>query len=192
MRKNVCASTARREIRISLWAGAAALAGGVFFLCLDLITGEFWDLRNLVTNKAIEAFLIIGGVYILYRGLRGLFNLDTTDICLSIRPQLRAEEKHLTAKEMLALVDQDLECALDFAGGRVLVGEEWLFLCKSMGTPIIRLENIHRIEHRVTKNHGLYLDFKDQQGHGPTVGVSSIEAGVIEAYLKNHAPNLIL
>lgn len=69
--------------------------------------------------------LILCGAYLIFHGLWELFNLETTDICKAIRPQLRPEEENLTGKELLALVDRDLSYALEYAGGKVLIGQEW-------------------------------------------------------------------
>lgn len=140
---------------------------------------------------AVCVFLIAGGVYLLFHGLQGLFKLEATDVCKSIRTQLRPDEKDLTGKELIALADQDLEYAQEFADKTVLIGREWLCVPKSMGQFIIRLENIYGIERRGTDSTGIHLKFVDQYACGPVTGaLTSVDAGAIEMCLRNNAPNL--
>lgn len=196
MRKNVCAAVARREIRQGLLLGPVMLAAGLLILFLQgIFSGPILVvLENLGKNfifLCVSLFLVLGGAYLLFHGLRGLLRPDTTDICRSIRTQLRPEEEGLTGKEVLALADRDLACARAFAGGGVLVGREWLCVPKAMGQPVVRLENLHRIDRQGTDSTGLHLRFVDHHGCGPVTGeLTAAEAAAIQMCLQNSAPNL--
>jgi len=196
MRKNVCASLARKEIRQGLLLGPASLAAGLLIVYFGgFFSGPFLTvLDNLGKNFVyifVSLFLILCGAYLLFQGLQGLFDLKSTDVCRAIRSQLRPEEEHLTAKEMLALVDQDLVYARRCAGGKVLLGQEWLAVPHASGQLVIRLENIRRIDRRGKDSTGLYLKFADGQGRGPcTRELTQVEADAIEFDVKSRMADL--
>lgn len=196
MKKNICASRVRKEIRQGLLVGPTSLVAGLLILYFGhFFSGSFWEvLDNLGKNLvfiSVSLFLILCGVYLLFHSLQGLFHLESTDVCKAIHSQLRPEEEGLTGKEMLALVDKDLMYAQEYAGGKILIGREWLVAPKSGGQFVVRLENIRRIDRRGKDSTGLYLEFNDQRNRGPVSGeLTPVEASTIEFCLKNRIPDL--
>lgn len=196
MMKNICAAKARKEIRQGLLVGSASLVAGT----LSFYFGKFFSgpllevLDNLGKNFVficVSLFLILGGAYLLFHGLQGLIHLKSTDVCKAIRSQLRPEEEHLTGKEMIALVDQDLTYAQKYANGKILIGREWLVVPNSMGQLVVRLENIKQIERRGKDSTGLYLKFNYQHGRGPVTGeLTPVEANSIESYVQGRIADL--
>lgn len=196
MKKNICAAKVRKEIRQGLLTGSASLAAGLLILYFgDYFSGPILEvLDNLGKNFVficVSLFLILGGAYLLFHSLKGLIRLESTDVCKAIHSQLYPKEENLTGKEMLALVDQDLTYAQEYADGKLLIGREWLVVPKSMGQFMIRLENIHHIERRGKDNTGLYLKFNDQYGRGPVTGeLTPAEANLIEFYVQGRIADL--
>lgn len=140
---------------------------------------------------SVSLFLILCGAYLLFHGLQGLFQLESTDVCKAIRSQLRPEEKGLTGKEMIALVDKDLLYAQKYVDGMILIGQEWLAAPKSGGQFLVRLENIRGIDRQGKDSTGLYLKFNDHRNRGPVSGeLTPVEASTIEFCLKNRIPDL--
>lgn len=188
-RDRPCAYAARRQSVQMALAGAAALTGGVLAACFAAAAGVLWTIREFLWMVMI-LFLLAGGGYLLFTGVRGLASPETTDVCTFIRAQLRPKEEGLTGREALALVDGDLARARRFDGGRVLVGREWLLVQDTWARPL-RLDRIRSIERKSTRRIPLYMRFLDERGLGPVTGrLSAAEADTIEAYLRDAAPNL--
>lgn len=196
MKKNICATKVRKEIRQGLLIGPASLAAGLLILYFgDYFSGPILEvLDNLGKNFifiCVSLFLILGGAYLFFHSAKGLIRLESTDVCKAIHSQLRPEEKNLTGKEMIAMVDKDLAYAQKYAGGKVLIGREWLVVPKSMGQFMIRLENIRHIERRGKDSTGLYLKFNDQSGRGPVTGeLTPVEGNLIESYVQGYIADL--
>lgn len=183
MTRSICTSLLRKQIKQSLLIAPAALAGAVFFLSLDLLTGQFYNPKNILP-KIIVLFLLASGLYLAYSGLRALLFPAHSDLAVFLRPYLHPNEKALPIKDLFALVDRDLNTAADFAGGRVLIGEDWLFVRDAWGTPVIRLDALMRVERRREKGR-LHLKFLNANGAGPVTGVlSEGDACVIEQHLR--------
>lgn len=196
MRKQVCAAYAKRETIQSILIGFLSLPIGIFIASLVISTSilDFFVL-HFAQNLAyifVILFLSFSGVYLLLSGLRKLFSLETTDICRFIHAELKSEEVSLTGKEMLSLVDSDLEKGILFGEGKIVIGQEWLFVQNAWGKPIIRLDNICKIKESKTKNDKIILKFMDQQGVGPvTRELSTAEAGAIKSHLQRNIPDLV-
>lgn len=195
MRKKVCSAYAEKEIIQSMLIGPIALTAGIFIAALAVSTSilDFFVL-HFAQNFAyifVILFLVFSGAYLLFSGLRKLCSLEATDICRYIHAELQPKGVNLTGKEMLALVDSDLERGVIFGGENILIGQEWLFVKNAWGKPIIRLTNICRIKESKTKNSKIMLKFMDQQGVGPvTRELSTAEAGAIKAYLQSNVLHL--
>lgn len=195
MRKKVCSAYAKKEIIQSILIGSIALPTSIFIAALVVSTSilDFFVL-HFAQNLAyifVILFLFFSGAYLLFSGLLKLCGLETTDICRYIHTELQPEEMNLTEKEMLALVDSDLERSAVFGGENILIGQEWLFVKNAWGKPIIHLKNIHSINENKTKNSKIILKIMNQQGVGPVTRELSIaEAGVIKAYLQSNVPHL--
>lgn len=190
MKQGVCAAYARKGIIQGLLIGLVCLAVGIG---LAILTGVFLGPPLVVIEQfgknfvyiAVILFLILGGGYLLFSGVRGLLWTKTTDICRHIRLELAPNTASLTGKELLALVDRDLASSLKFSNGNVLIGQNWLFVQNAWGKPIIRLEHIQEVLHHQTPNGNVILKFADQHGVGPvTRELAASEAGHIEVYLQ--------
>lgn len=196
MKKNICATKVRKEIRQGLLIGPVSLAAGLLILYFgDYFSGPILEvLDNLGKNFVficVSLLLILCGAYLFFHSLKGLIRLESTDVCKAIHSQLRPEEENLTGKEMIAMADKDLAYAQKYAGGKVLIGCEWLVVPKSMGQFMIRLENIRHIERRGKDSAGLYLKFNDQSGRGPVTGeLTPVEANLIESYVQGYIADL--
>lgn len=195
MRKKVCSAYAKKEIIQSILIGSIALPIGIFIAAL-VVSPSILDffVLNFARNLAyifVILFLLFSGAYLLFSGLRGLCSLDSTGICQFIRTELQPKGMNLTGKEMLALVDSDLERGIAFGEGNILIGQEWLFVKNAWGKPIIQLKNIHGIKESKTKNSKVILKIMNQQGVGPvTRELSTTEAGAIRAYLQSNVSHL--
>ena len=190
MRKQVCTDYARRETVKYLLTGPVTLTAGVLLAWFELAVGSLWDARDLIP-KLVILFLTASGACLLFQGLRGLLRRETTDLCRFLRAELPPERRQLTGKELLALADRDLEGAVSFSGGRILIGTEWLFVQDAWGKPVIRLENLVQIEQRKTRDARIILKFKDRRGVGPvTRELPAAEAGAVRAYLRSSRPDL--
>ncbi|MCI8304320.1 MAG: hypothetical protein HFF52_06795 [Lawsonibacter sp.] len=193
MRRNVCTAYAKKEIFHSALIGAVSLLAGILIAVLT-VSGSPLDffLLNFAQNVVyifVICFLIFSGIYLLCSGLRKFLKLETTDICRFIRIELHTKADGLTGKEMLALADNDMEWAVAFADGKVLIGKEWLFVQNSWGKPIISLENIRTIKCHKAKSTRAILKFEDQQGIGPvTRELPADEADAIKKYLQSNIP----
>ncbi len=196
MGKKVCAVYAKREIIRSMLVGPFALVIGIFIATVAISTSilDFFVL-HFAQNLAyifVILFLSFSGVYLLLSGLRKLFSLETTDICRFIHAELKSEGVSLTGKEMLSLVDNDLEKGILFGEEKIVIGQEWLFVQNAWGKPIIRLNNIRKIKESKTKNDKIILKFMDQQGVGPvTRELPTAEAGAIKSHLQKNIPDLV-
>lgn len=149
MRKQVCAAYAKRETIQSILIGLLSLPIGIFIATLVISTSilDFFVL-HFAQNLAyifVILFLSFSGVYLLLSGLRKLLSLEATDICRFIHAELKSEGVSLTGKEMLSLVDNDLEKGMLFGEEKIVIGQEWLFVQNAWGKPIIRLNNIRKI-----------------------------------------------
>lgn len=183
MKKGVCAAYVRKEIKKAGLVGPAAIAVGGFFLWLDLFTGGFRDPRNILP-KIVVLFCFAGGGYLIFDGLRALLVPKKSSLCRLLQPYLHPDEQCLSAAGQLAVVDRDLDSAVDFAGGRVLAGREWLFVRDAWGTPIIRLERLQKVE-RIPDKDKVHLKFLNERGAGPVTGpMTSAEADRIKRYLE--------
>lgn len=196
MRKQVCAAYAKRETIQSILIGLLSLPIGIFIAVLVISTSilDFFVL-HFAQNLAyifVILFLSFSGVYLLLSGLRKLFSLEATDICRFIHAELKSEGVSLTGKEMLSLVDSDLEKGILFGEEKIVIGQEWLFVQNAWGKPIIRLNNIRKIKENKTKNDKIILKFMDQRGVGPvTRELPTAEAGAIKSHLQRNTPNLV-
>lgn len=195
MKKSICASMVRKEIVQGILVGGVCLTIGV---ALVPITGVFsGPLLNVIEGFgknfvyiSVILILSLGGAYLFIHGVCGLFHRESTDICKNIRTQLPPGEQ-LTAAEMIALVDKDLDLAQEFAHGEILIGKEWMIVQKTMGYPILRLENIQRIDCRGNGDVGFQLEFVNQYGNGPISGeLTEVEMDIIKLTLQNKVPNL--
>lgn len=184
MKNGICAARNRKELWTFLSAGAAGMALGILFIFLELIC----KLKGL--GFAVGLACIGSGGYLLCAGWKGLLFPKNFGICAEILCQLRPEEQGLSAKEMLALVDQDLAYAVCFARGKALIGKEWFYSVNTMGCALIRLENIDKIERQTRNDRSMILRLKDAKGRGVCVfGVSSSEADAVQGFLKGRVPN---
>ena len=196
MRKQVCATYAKRETIQSILIGFLSLPIGIFIATLVISTSilDFFVL-HFAQNLAyifVILFLSFSGVYLLLSGLRKLLSLEATDICRFIHAELKSEGVSLTGKEMLSLVDNDLEKGILFGEEKIVIGQEWLFVQNAWGKPIIRLNNICKIKESNTKNDKIILKFINQQGVGPvTRELSTTEAGAIKSHLQRNIPDLM-
>lgn len=190
MGKGVCAACVRKEVIQRLLIGPVCLAAGVG---LAVLTGVFSGPPLEVVEQfgknfvyiSVILFLIWGGGYLLFSGVRGLIRTDHTDICRYIRLELASNAAGLTGKELLALVDRDLASGLKFSNGDVLIGQNWLFVQNARGKPVIRLEHIQGVFHHQTPKGAVVLKFADPRGAGPVAReLTADEAGRIEAYLQ--------
>ena len=191
MQKGVCAAYARRGIAQGLLIGPVCLTAGIG---LAVLTGVFSGPPLKVMEQfgknfvyiSVILFLILGGGYLLFSGVRGLIRTDRTDICRYIRLELASNAAGLTGKELLALVDRDLAAAWTFSSGTIFIGREWLFVRNAWGKPIIRLEHIQQVLHHQTPKGNVTLKFTDHSGTGPvTRELTALEAGRIEAHLQH-------
>lgn len=195
MRRNVCTAYVQKEIFHSILIGAISLAVGILITIMT-VSGSPLDffLLNFAQNVVyifVICFLIFSGIYLLFSGVRKFLKVETTDICRFIRIELHTEANRLTGKEMLTLVDNDMGGAMAFADGKVLIGQEWLFIQNAWGKPIINLKNIHTIKCHNTKSTKVILKFMDQRGIGPvTRELTETEADAIKNYLQNNILHL--
>lgn len=195
MKKSICASMVRKEIVQKILVGGVCLVIGV---ALVPITGVFsGPLLNVLESFAknfayisVILILTLGGGALFIHGIRGLFHRETTDLCKNIRAQLPSGE-YLTGAEMIALVDKDLDFAQEFAHGEILIGKEWMIVPKTMGGPIVRLQNIQRIDCKGNRDTGFHLKFVNQYGYGPVSGeLTAVDVDIIKRTLQNKVPDL--
>ena len=182
--KGPCAARNRRELRrFLLWGGVSTALGILFaFLGLNYGLGVSWVLLGLIFTG--------GGGFLLCSGLRGLLFPERFNLCGEISHQLPSEAQGRTAKELLALADEDLAYAVSFAGGKALIGTEWFYSANTMGQALIRRDAIGQIERQVRKDHSVTLALMDRRGRGVYVpGLTPGEADAIQMFLKDKAPN---
>lgn len=185
MKKGICAAYIRKERRKSLLIGPAALLGGTVFFWLEWVTGVLKDVRMLPLALPVFLFCLAAGVYLTARGLLMLVCPERSDLCTFIRAELSEAERAISRRAMLELVEKDMEHAAGFADGKILIGQEWLFVTDSPWKPVLRLKNLRNIKARRMKNGKVILKFMDRNNGGPaTREISSSEAGAILACLN--------
>ena len=185
MKKGICAAYIRKERRKSLLIGPAALLGGTVFFWLEWVTGVLKDVRMLPLALPVFLFCLAAGVYLTARGLLMLVCPERSDLCTFIRAELSEAERAISRRAMLELVEKDMEHAAGFADGKILIGQEWLFVTDSPWKPVLRLKNLRNIKARRMKNGKVILKFMDRNNGGPaTREISPSEAGAILACLN--------
>lgn len=179
-RKNICAATAqRRAVKNLLFGvGSAVLA----LLCRWAMTdfappGQGTMVANRYTPFLFlfSAMFAILALWLFFQGLRDLIVPANSDVAKSVRDQLTPEELRLPLREQFALVDDDLAAhGKALAGGKVLIGQEWLF-ARDAELPAVRLANVSSLTYQQTKYGGMVLCVGRGGGSTFLEGVSTDE-----------------
>lgn len=141
--ESYCLQRARRQLILLVWAAAALLmaAAGAAYLTLSWKADKTgWDFMEYI-KLAAAGLLAVGGVlaagYLIYTGLRDAFCPEKSRLAQSIRDQLTYPEEAPPAKELFAMVDEDLRRNGRWFG-RLAVGSEWILGDEVLYIPRIR------------------------------------------------------
>lgn len=192
-RKNICAATARGRAVKNLVFGVGSVV--LALLCRWAMTdfvppGEGTMAANRYTPYLFlfSAMFALLALWLFFQGLRDLIVPATSDVAKSVRDQLTPEELRLPLREQFALVDDDLSaCGKELAGGKVLIGREWLF-AKDVDLPAMRLVNVASISYRQTKYGGLALNI----GRDRDLVLSSSEIEQVRNELMTRLSDVIM
>lgn len=185
MEKHICAGTVRRLAGRNLLggAGSAVLALACRWAMTDFAppgTGTIITNRYTPFLFLFSAMFALLALWLLFQGLRDLLVPANSNVARSVRGQLTPEELRLPLGEQFALVDADLTAhGQALAGGKVLIGQEWLF-AKDAELPAIRLANVTSLSYRQTKYGGMALNV----GRGRDLMLSSGEIEQVRAALE--------
>ena len=126
-----CLQRTRGQLILLVWAAGALLlaAAGAAYLTLSREADKTgWDYMEYI-KLAAAGLLAVGGVlvagYLTYIGLRDAFCPEKSRLARSIRNQLPYPEEAPPAKELFAMVDEDVRQNGQWFG-RLAVGREWI------------------------------------------------------------------
>lgn len=191
--KNICAATARHRAIKHLIFGVGSVI--LALLCRWAMTdfappGEGTMVANRYTPFLFlfSAMFAVLALWLFFQGLRDMLVLGSSNVAKSVRGQLTPEELRLPLREQFALVDADLADGIELIGGKMLVGQEWLF-AKEVDLPAIRLTNITNLFYQQADHGTLAFCICDQNGTVRTLeGLSFDELGQLQDELMMRLP----